>query len=221
MGKWESHLDELKSLRDEINWRVKIAYTSSAVFISVMGALIGALTQKDYNEIIIKNNGSVVILGLLFALLIAMFIGIINSNHIVEKRIELYSLNLQKAILVDTTEPIYSWLSYLYGHKNTNSMFFTYIEKIFSGGVAIFQYVLPNFLAILILIILNSKCNACEGYPFLFTFVCILVGIAICSTLYLAYFVSIVNKEHTEFYKDHVEKYFNTNNEFLHEAKNK
>lgn len=211
MEKWEAHLDEIKSLRDEINWRVRIAYTSSAGFISIFAVIVGVVLKQDMNDILMGNNEGLIIAGLVFAGLIAMFVGILNSNHLIEKRIELYSLHLQRAIYKKHGEPIYNWLSYLYGYKSVKNPIFTLIEKVFNAGVALFQYALPTILAISILVLLNSKLGAYEKHPTLFIFISTLVVISLFSSLYLAYFLSIVHKEHSIFYKQYVEKFFYDN----------
>lgn len=219
MEKWEAHLDEIKSLRDEINWRVRIAYTSSAGFISIFAVIVGVILEQDINDVLKGKDDGLIITGLVLSGLIAMFVGILNSNHLIEKRIELYSLHLQKVIYNQHKEPIYNWLSYLYGFKTKKNSFFVIIEKIFNAGVALFQYALPIILAISILILLNTKLSAYDKYPTLFIFISVLVGISCISSLYLAYFLSIVNKEHTIFYNDYVKKFFDQNEKLEDETK--
>jgi hypothetical protein len=221
MNKWEAHLDEIKSLRDEINWRVKIAYTSSAGFISVFGVISGIIISQDLEKIARNNSDGLIIIGLLFSGLISMFMGVLNSNALIEKRIELYTLQLQKVMLSEAKEPIYSWLSYMYGYKTKKkSTLFTFIEKTFNAGIALFQYALPIILAISILIVLYYNTSAFDRFPVFYIFITILVAIAFFSSLYLAYFLSIVNKEHTKFYIDSVEPFINKYNEnIIHENK--
>lgn len=209
MEKWEAHLDEIRNLREEVSWRVRIAYTSSAGFISIFAVIVGVVLKQDMNDLLKGNTDSLIIAGLVFSGLIAMFVGILNSNHIIEKRIELYTLHLQKAIIKKYKEPIYSWLSFLYGYKSKKNVFFTIIEKVFNAGVALFQYALPTIIAISILILLNNKLSVYNKFPTLYIFICILIGISFLSSLYLVYILSIVHKQHTMFYKKHVVKFFN------------
>ena len=207
MEKWEGHLDELKSLRDEINWRVKIAYTSIATFISVVVFALGFIVDREQNKIAGNLSGYIPLAILLIAGLISMFMGILNANHIIEKKIELYSLKIQRKIMQEAGEPVYSWLSFLYGYKSKENMLFTFLEKLFSASIGIFQYAIPNLLALTIIIVIANKTPIIKDYTFLYIIIAILVGLSILSSIYLGFFVSIINKEHGAHYHKYVRKF--------------
>lgn len=207
MEKWEGHLDELKSLRDEINWRVKIAYTSIATFISVVVFALGFIVNREQNQIAVNFSGYIPLAVLLIAGLISMFMGILNANHIIEKKIELYSLKIQRKIMQEAGEPVYSWLSFLYGYKSKENMLFTFLEKLFSASIGIFQYAIPNILALTIIIVLANKTPIIKDFTLLYILIAILVGLSILSSIYLGFFVSIINREHGAHYQKYVRKF--------------
>jgi hypothetical protein len=81
------------------------------------------------------------------------------------------------------------------------------VEAVFGASVGLFQYAVPNLVAVGIIIGLVMYTDIYKIHVFIFAFICLLVLIAFLSSLHLALFLGKVSKEHSNFYKDFVELY--------------
>lgn len=200
----ERHIDDIKIMRDEINWRVKLAYNGSVIFVSIFTLVTSYILNSEKTEV---TDDNIIIIGLSAATLIAIYIGILNANHLVEKRIEYYTLHLQKKILKLEGYPSYSWLSFLYGYKFVKSKFMRVMSSTSNAAVGMFQYGLPIIMAVFILLFLGVKLNAHIEYTLFFIISCVLVFFTFISTLFLLAFLSKMAKEQKLFYDTEVLPY--------------
>lgn len=202
-------LEEIKSMRDEINWRVKMAYTGSFIFISAIVLPLGTFFD-DSNKLLQQlreDNNTFTLVGIILLLAIAAWSGVQNANHIIEKRIELYTLDLMYAVTHATEHPHASWLGFLYGNSFFKSNTKTFLAKMFNASIGFFIYFLPNIVSLVGLFALYRYGNWREylgGMIFASFFVMITVG----STIMFFFYVSKVNKEFTQFYNDEMKEYF-------------
>ncbi len=204
-----NHIDEIKAMRDEINWRVKIAYNSSIVFISALTLIGGSLFAKD--NLLLENIGkdeevrTLSGIGILIA--ISAWAGVQNANHLIEKRIELYSLDLIKIIQRNTNHAYFGWLGYLYGSVFFRNARKNTLARLFNSSIGFFIYVLPNLVAICVWVLLIIH-GRILPHIYLFTFASVVLFIAIGSTFMFLFYVIKVNKECTAYYEKYMKPYF-------------
>jgi hypothetical protein len=206
------YLDEIKSMRDEINWRVKMAYTGSLVFLTAIIVPLSSFFQKDstiLNEL--KSNQDTLTIVCMIALLaISAWAGVQNANHLVEKRIELYSLELMKIVKNISGHPYNSWLGFLYGNSFFKSKFKTSVAKTLNASVGFFIYFLPNLVAFFIWgFLINYGCV--QNYRIWFSVVTFFVIVAASTTLMFFFYVHKVNSMFTIFYKEEMKDFFINN----------
>ncbi len=207
MSEIERHIDDIKMMRDEINWRVKLAYNGSVIFVSIFSLITSYILNSEKIKV---TDDNIIILGLSTSILISIYIGILNANHLVEKRIEYYTLHLQKKILQLEGYPSYSWLSFLYGHKFVKNKFIRVLSSTSSGAVGIFQYGFPIIMSTFILLFLGIKLNAHVKYTLFFVLSCILVFFTFISTLFLLFFLLKMVNEQRLFYDTKILPYLDT-----------
>jgi|GEM_PF-2261313 len=203
------YLEEIKSMRDEINWRVKMAYTGSLIFLSAIIIPLSSFFQADNTLVkeIKENPDTLTVVGIIALLAISAWAGVQNANHIVEKRIELYTLELMKVVSKSTGHPHASWLGFLYGNSFFKNKTQTTIAKYLNASIGFFIYFLPNIVALTgwIGIIAFGKISE---YSVWFVIATIFVFITICSTFMFFFYVNKVNKLFTEFYEKKMSVYF-------------
>lgn len=203
------YLEEIKSMRDEINWRVKMAYTGSLIFLSAIIIPLSSFFQADNTLVkeIKENPDTLTVVGIIALLAISAWAGVQNANHIVEKRIELYTLELMKVVSKFTGYPHASWLGFLYGNSFFKNKTQTTIAKYLNASIGFFIYFLPNIVALTgwIGIIAFGKISE---YSIWFVIATIFVFITICSTFMFFFYVNKVNKLFTEFYEKKMSVYF-------------
>lgn len=170
------YIEEINNLTDEMNWRVKLAYTSNFTIISIILFTLGLFLNKEVHEIR-GNERMYAYILLSMSIVISMYTSVVNANHLVEKRMELYFLKLQLLIFRETNVPLFCWLPFLYADQMFKSKILNFIQHITSGVYGFFQYLLPNLIAASFLLILPSFLGA-SNIPRLFyiiaSFFCIL-----------------------------------------------
>lgn len=203
------NIEEIKSMRNEINWRVKVAYNSSVAFISLFAFVVGQLFSTDNKLIdsITQDPQLLVKSGMAILVLISAWVGVQNANHLIEKRIELYSLELMRTIYSNSNQVFFSWLGYLYGSVFFRGKIKNFISKFFNASVGLFIYFLPNFIAFGIWIYLLTVPEV-KDYIFFFSIVSFFLFIAIGTTFFFFFYVVKVNNNHTIFYKEVMMPYF-------------
>ena len=209
MTQSEKHIDEIKNLREEINWRVKISYTSNVLFLIIISFVSNYVSEPNIFKL---RETQISFIGLISVILISMYSSILNGNHLIEKRIELYILHLQKKLFELDNFPHHFWISYLYGYRFKKHKFIRFLSIISSTTVGLFQYAFPIILSMFLLIYLNVNYNAFKTYPFLYIIALIIFLISFLSGLFFLIFVSKLSKEHTIFFNDIVLPYMSSKN---------
>lgn len=202
-------LEEIKSMRDEINWRVKMAYTGSFIFISAIVIPLGSFFD-DGNTLLDRlreDNDTFTLVGVILLIAITAWSGVQNANHIIEKRIELYTLDLMYAVTKATGHPHASWLGFLYGNTFFRSKVKTFLAKTFNASIGFFIYFLPNIVALIGLFALYRYGNWREYFVWM-SFASFFVAITVGSTIMFFFYVSKVNNAFTRFYNDEMLHYF-------------
>lgn len=204
-----NYLEEIKSMRDEINWRVKMAYTGSLIFITAVLIPVTNFSDKEVSFVneLKKNPDTLTIVCLIALLAISAWAGVQNANHIIEKRIELYSLELMKVVKNISGHPHASWLGFLYGNSFFSRKWKSSVAKTLNASIGFFVYFLPNVVAIAIWIFLLNY-GKIENYKFWFIVVTFFVIVAVSTTIMFFFYVNKVNKEFTSFYKSEMSNYF-------------
>lgn len=213
-------LDEIKSMRDEINWRVKMAYTGSLIFLSAITFTISIFFQEEgYALTQMRDNpDSFTIVTMIAVLAVSAWAGVQNANHLIEKRIELYSLELIKAVKLLSKHPHASWLGFLYGNSFFKNKIKTSIAKYLNASIGFFIYFLPNMVAISLLWFLFQN-GKVEDYIFWVALVTFFVVVAAGSTFMFFLYVHKVNTKFTDFYNNEMQSYFQQTNEELIKAR--
>lgn len=204
--------DEINSMRDEINWRVKMAYTGSLIFLTAIIIPLGSFFQKD-NELIDKIKSepqTMTVVGIVVLLAISAWNGVQTANHIVEKRIELYTLELMKIIKNNAGHPYTSWLGFLYGNSFfPNNKIGTSVAKTLNASIGFFIYFLPNIVSLILLIFIYLNGDLTEVWTkILYIFSVFFVLISVGSTLMFFIYINKVNMMFTKFYKEEMHGYF-------------
>ena len=229
----EHHIEDIKNIREELNWRVKIAYTSNVAFYTIILFVLGAFLQQNMQVSLLelKKTNIDLYVGIFstITILLAVFATTLTANHMVEKKIELYILQIQKKILKASSRekieiPKFSWISFLYANEHEG-----YLKskksrrKWYYAALAIhpaLQYGLPNVFPLCVFIF------TCQYFCQLIWFVqlyCILAGL-ICAAscfqviMFFLYF-NKMSAEHRNFFKDHVDPYFKNNKIFTKKRK--
>lgn len=205
------NIEEIKSMREEINWRVKAAYNSSIAFISVITFIIGQLFNSDNNIIdSIKENPDLFMMtSIAMLIIISSWVGVQNANHLIEKRIELYSLQLMKTIHSTSKHIFFSWLGYLYGKVYFRRRVKNSLARLLNASIGFFIYFLPNLIAFGIWIYLLNRIEIRNYLPF-FILATFFLVISISTSFLLFFYVIKVNRRYTDFHKNYMEPYFNS-----------
>ncbi|WP_425390997.1 hypothetical protein [Ekhidna sp.] len=203
------NIEEIRSMRDEINWRVKVAYNSSVAFISVFSFVVVQLfsTENTFIDSFESDPDLFIKAGLGIIILIAAWVGVQNANHLIEKRIELYTLDLMKNVYKESSHVFFSWLGFLYGSVFFRRKSKNFIAKFLNASIGLFTYFLPNIIAfgiwLYFLIMIPLK-----GYLPFFYLASFFVMIAMSTSFFLFFYVVKVNNNHTKFYKEVMQPYF-------------
>ncbi|SMC45162.1 hypothetical protein [Moheibacter sediminis] len=203
------YLEEIKSMRDEINWRVKMAYTGSLIFLSAIIIPLSSFFQADNTLVrdIKENPDTLTVVGIIALLAISAWAGVQNANHIVEKRIELYTLELMTVVTKITGHPHASWLGFLYGNSFFKNNMKSSIAKTLNASIGFFIYFLPNLVAIFGWVTILKYGNV-SAYIFWFSVATFFVIVAASSTMMFFIYVNKVNRLFTNFYKKEMADYF-------------
>lgn len=203
------NIEEIRSMRDEINWRVKIAYTSSVVFLSALAFTVSTVfsNENSFLETLTNNPDLRMKSGLVFLVLISAWVGVQNANHLIEKRIEMYTLSVIKVIYSRSNEVTFSWLGFLYGSRVFQRDMYNNAAKFLNASIGLFIYFLPNFLAIIVWIYLISI-ETMTTFPSYFFVVTFFLIVAVGSSALLFFYVLKVNKAYTEYYAKFMREYF-------------
>lgn len=189
--KLEYYIDDLKTIREELNWRVKIAYTSNmTVFPGLAGLASFLLSQKFDTDMIY-------IIACTLSLLLSMYVNLQVFNRLIEKKIELYILTIQKKLNTVYNVSTHSWISFLYGKPNRFSII---------GYLSLFyQYLFPNIISTIILFIPLYQCVfwKLNIYLIIFFIASLLLNIlSYVIILIFIFFFKNVRQEHYTFYKE-------------------
>ncbi|RYX86067.1 hypothetical protein EON73_02685 [bacterium] len=206
------HVEEIKSMRDEINWRVKVAYQGSVVFISAISITGGTLFShdNDFLKSIQSDSEILTISGIVVLIAVSAWVGVQNANHLIEKRIELYMLDILKVVHHKTHNVYYSWLGFLYGSVFFNRKYKNFIAKSLNASIGFFIYFLPNLIAILVwgYLLKNGRIHDNLALFIAGTFFFV---ISMSSTFMFFFYVVKVNNEFTKFYKSTMQPYLTAN----------
>ncbi|MCL6266435.1 hypothetical protein [Flagellimonas myxillae] len=206
------NIEEIKSMREEINWRVKAAYNSSIAFISVITFIIGQLFSSDNKilESINENPNLFMMTSIAILIVISAWVGVQNANHLIEKRIELYTLDLVKTIYNTSEHIFFSWLGYLYGKVFFRKRFKNNVARLLNASIGFFIYFLPNLIAFALWIYLLRFDNLTD-YMIPFILATFFIIIAIATSFLLFFYVIKVNKRYSTFYRKYMEPYYGKN----------
>ena len=203
------NIEEIKSMREEINWRVKAAYNSSIAFISVITFVIGQLfnSENEIIESIEKDPDLFMMTSIAMLIVISAWVGVQNANHLIEKRIELYSLDLMKTIYATSEHIFFSWLGYLYGKVYFRRRVKNLVAKLLNASIGFFIYFLPNLIAFGLWIYL-LQFKEIQNYMPMFVLASFFILIAILTSFLLFFYVIKVNLRYTKFHDKYMEPYF-------------
>lgn len=196
-------------MREEINWRVKAAYNSSIAFISVIAFIIGQLYSQD-NKIVDsfeKDPNLVTITSIGVLVILSAWVIVQNANHLIEKRIELYSLTLIQKIYDVSGHVFFSWLGYLYGKIFFRQRFKNKVSKLLNASIGFCIYFLPNLIAFLLWCQLWVNENLARYYMWFFI-ASLFVLISILTSFLLFFYVIKIDRRYTDFYKEYMEPYY-------------
>jgi hypothetical protein len=192
----EFYIDDIENIREELNWRVKIAYTSN---LTVFPSLTGLATFLLSKELDIDNY---YVVACTLSLVLSMYINLQVFNRMVEKKIEAYILTVQKKLRKEYKLHSHSWISFLYGEPSRFSIV---------GHLSLFyQYILPNIISTVVLLIPYFKLgidNLNKFFLFLYLFAVILNILSYVLIFSFLYYFKDIRRQHYLFYKK------NTNNE--------
>lgn len=187
------YLDDIKNIREELNWRVKIAYTSNITVFPGLAGLASFLLSRDL------DSSLIFIISSILSLILSMYVNLQVFNRMIEKKIEAYILSIQKKIKKEFHIQTHSWISFLYGEASRFSII---------GYLSLFyQYIFPNIVSLVILLIPVIKYGIKNTGIYLillngFAFLLNILSFVLIS-IFLIYFRNI-RKAHHEFY--HKEK---------------
>jgi hypothetical protein len=145
------HMQELQSLRSEIDWRAKMAYSGSVIFISVFSFGIAQVfsaenrfietvrTDADLQSIVLKT----------LMIVISVWAGVMNANHIIITRLEFYYLKMCRIIGDQCGTYFSSWFVFGYGSKFFHSTVKEGIARFLMGAIGIL-YFFPNLIILYI-----------------------------------------------------------------------
>lgn len=183
------YLDDIKNIREELNWRVKIAYTSNITVFPGLAGLASFLLSRDLDSLVIFTISSIL------SLILSMYVNLQVFNRMVEKKIEAYILSIQKKIKNEFHIQSHSWISFLYGEASRFSII---------GYLSLFyQYIFPNIISLIILLMPVIK----YGFENIGIYLILLTGFAFLLNIlsfvliynFIIYFKGI-RRAHHEFY---------------------
>jgi len=220
----EHHIDDIKNIREELNWRVKITYTSTAVFYTVIIFVLGIFVQEG-RRFDMEDANLFISLSSTISMLITLFAVTLTANHLTEKKIELYILQIQKKILkssprAKTEIPKFSWISFLYadeyGHYLKSGKFVQRLHNFAIYVHPVFQFILPNLISLFILGLIAYQgfcgeqmfCKAHIVTLVYYIFVCIMCLASFILIAAFLIFFKKVKDEHRDFFYKHIHSYF-------------
>lgn len=187
----EYYIDDLKTIREELNWRVKISYTSNMTIFPGLAGIASFLLSQEF------DTDMVYIIACTISLLLSMYVNLQVFNRLIEKKIELYILTIQKKLNSDYNINTHSWISYLYGRPSRFSII---------GYLSLFyQYLFPNIISTIILLIPLYQCAFWKLNMYLVIFFIVALSLNILSyviILIFIFFFKNVRQEHCTFYKE-------------------
>jgi len=205
-------IEEIKNMREEINWRVKIAYNASIIFISAITITGGTLfsSENRFLESVTQDSEVMTLSGIAVLIAISAWVGVQNGNHLIEKRIELYTLDLLKTIYYTSNHVFFAWLGFLYGSVFFKNRFKNLLSKFLNASIGLFIYFLPNLVALSIWVYLLLHADL-KTHKILFCVASFFLFVAIGSTFFFFFYVVKVNNQFTEFYKSTMKPYLEKN----------
>lgn len=184
------YIDDIKNIREELNWRVKLSYTSNITIFPGVTGLASFLLSKDLNA------DSMYIIASTLSLILSMYVNLQVFNRLIEKKIELYILDIQKKLKDEFGIKTHSWISFLYGEPSRFSII---------GHLSLFyQYIFPNIISSVVVFIPFIKVGIEEISLYLILlllFAVILNGLSyVLIFIFFIYFRN-VRKDHHQFYR--------------------
>jgi hypothetical protein len=197
------YFKEYDGLNKETDWRLQIAYAGPTAYISALFIAIGLAinTIRDLlnsaNSNLANSNVSVEggVLAIAFVIGNAMFIGVFVGNHYIEKKIELYMLELRKKMFDIAGEDFYGWISYFHGSEK----FVSKLDVFAGAGVGIFQYGIPIISSGLALYIVPTLTPLKDFIVYLYVFAILALVCAVLALLALVRITLQVKKQSTLF----------------------
>jgi hypothetical protein len=192
-------IDEIKSLRTENDWRLRIIYMGPTYYVSAL-LITSGLAVKLFASANLRENYTLTFVALMFSLANALYVGVLTGNHYIEKKIELYILSIEKKIFSYTGEAYFYWISFQYGENFDRTRIANIIATMTHASILIFQYIIPLVIATAVLIMaIFLKQNFLTLV--LYYFIIAVVFFCFIGTIHLLAFVLTVKKEHIKFYK--------------------
>jgi hypothetical protein len=206
-----NNLEEIRSMRDEITWRVKTAYNASIIFTGAISLIVGSLFT-DSNKFLdkIKDPDIMTICGIAILIAISAWVGVQNANHLIEKRIELYTLELMKVVYKRKKHVYFSWLGFLYGSVFFRKKYKNFLARFLSASIGMFMYFLPNLLTLCVWYYVYAN-GLIRKYMVAFIVATLFLAVAVGSTIMFFFYVVNVNAKFTAFYKKIMHPYFEKN----------
>lgn len=184
------YIDDLKNIREELNWRVKIAYTSNMTVFPGLAGLASFLLSRELDVNLIY------IIACTISLLLSMYVNLQVFNRLIEKKIEMYILDIQKLLKEKYNLKCHSWISYLYGMPSRFSIV---------GYLSLFyQYIFPNIISSVILFAPSLKSYFWDLNGYLIALFATALILNIFSYVIIFIFIVFfknVRIEHYKFYK--------------------
>jgi len=205
-------VEEIKSMRAEINWRVQSAYASSIAFIAFLG-FAGQTIFSSSSTLMIKLQSDPQLLFIVATctlIIISAWVGVQNANHLIEKRIELYTLDLLKSIYANYNHVFFAWLGFLYGSTYFNNKFGNGVAKFLNASIGMFIYLLPNVVALIIWIYMLCNFNISEHWLF-FSAASVFFMVSMGSSFMFFFYIIKIDKLYTDFYKKVMKPYYKKN----------
>ena len=224
----DKHIEDIKNIREELNWRVKISYTSTTIFYAVIIFALNIFLQNDKKFEVKENVNLFVFVCSTISMLMILFAVTLIANHLTEKKIELYILQIQKKILKKSSDerieiPRFSWISFLYADEYRCYLearkFHQYLHNFALYIHPIFQFVLPILISLFILLlvfffVINTYYCKVHIIALVYYIVICLMGLSsVPLAIAFLIFFKKLKKEHRSFFYTHIHPYFT--NEYI------
>ncbi len=179
------YINDINDIRNELNWRVKIAYTSNLAIFPSLVAIFGYIFSNNLEPDMLYATSATL------SIILSIYVNLQIFNRMIEKKIESYILSVQKKLNDEFGITTHSWISYLYQSNN---------QMTIVGYLSLFyQYFLPNIISSGILItplIINGVCGINIYVIILTIFSGTLNLLSYILIVYFMYFFKNVRKEH-------------------------